>query len=233
MILAELEVCHSRPIAPTRRIALGERHLPIDPPPGFGGLLLAGIVATFAARLDDELFDELGRLVRQIERGQRVPQPRLRHRFQHDLIGLTRVRHRLHGDGELLRFDIDAGSATPAQHVLGAVYAVADMRAAVRHRLVEALHVSMHWNGPVGLDFVARVTGHITTAGVSPLALRDPAGWARLTLGIRLDEELTNAVVQSRFRDQLRHVHPDHGGKVEGAAQRIAELAEARRILLA
>jgi hypothetical protein len=29
----------------------------------------------------------------------------------------------------------------------------------------------------------------------------------------------------------LRHAHPDHGASTEGAAQRIAELAEARRIL--
>jgi hypothetical protein len=232
VILAELEVCHSRPIAPTRRIALGDRNLPVDPPPGFGGLLLAGIVATFAARLDDELFDELGRLVRQIERGQRVAQPRLRHRFQHDLIGLTRVRHRLHGEGELLRFDIDDGSATPAQHVLGAVYAIAEMRPVVRERLVEAFRVAMHWNGPVGLDFIARVTGHVSAAAVSPFAVHDPVGWARLTLGLALEEPVTNAVVQSRFREQLRQVHPDHGGKAEGAAQRIAQLAEARRILL-
>ena len=39
MILAELEAYQSRPIAPTRRLALGELNLPCDPAPGFGGIL--------------------------------------------------------------------------------------------------------------------------------------------------------------------------------------------------
>jgi DnaJ-class molecular chaperone len=37
--------------------------------------------------------------------------------------------------------------------------------------------------------------------------------------------------VLRRYREMLRHAHPDHGASTEGAAQRIAELAEARRIL--
>jgi curved DNA-binding protein CbpA len=39
--------------------------------------------------------------------------------------------------------------------------------------------------------------------------------------------------VQRRFRDLLREAHPDHGGATDDAAQRISELTEARRILLA
>jgi hypothetical protein len=39
--------------------------------------------------------------------------------------------------------------------------------------------------------------------------------------------------VQRQFRDLLRVAHPDHGGDIDGAAQRIADLTEARRILLA
>ncbi len=39
--------------------------------------------------------------------------------------------------------------------------------------------------------------------------------------------------VQRRFRDLLREAHPDHGGARDDAAERIAELSEARRILLA
>ncbi len=54
MLLAELEIRHSRPIAPTRRVALGEDvFLPTEPAPGFGGILLACIVATFGQELDD------------------------------------------------------------------------------------------------------------------------------------------------------------------------------------
>ena len=223
---------HSRPIAPTRRVALGEHDLPVDPPPGFGGILLAGIVATFAAKLDDDLFAELVTLLRQIERGQRIAQPRLRHRFQHDRVGLTRVRHRLHGDGEVLRFDIDAGGATAAQHVLGAVYAVETVPAALRPRLADAVRIGMQWHGPVGPALVAELSGRAGTAASNLAALRDPSGWARLTLGFGIDDALSRGRVQRRFREQLRAAHPDHGAASDGAAQRIADLAEARRILL-
>jgi DnaJ-class molecular chaperone len=39
--------------------------------------------------------------------------------------------------------------------------------------------------------------------------------------------------VQRRFREMLRDIHPDHGAETAGAADRIAEITEARRILLA
>ena len=39
--------------------------------------------------------------------------------------------------------------------------------------------------------------------------------------------------IQRRFRTLLRDAHPDHGGESTDAAQRIADLAEARDILLA
>ena len=43
MLLAELEVWHTRPLAPTRRLALGNLVLPVEPAPGFGGLLLGAM----------------------------------------------------------------------------------------------------------------------------------------------------------------------------------------------
>ena len=36
VVLAEIEIFHSRPVAPTRRVALGHRELPVEPAPGFG-----------------------------------------------------------------------------------------------------------------------------------------------------------------------------------------------------
>jgi hypothetical protein len=232
VILAELEVCHSRPIAPTRRVALGERNLPTDPPPGFGGILLAGIVATFASSLDDELYNELNGLIRQVDRGQRIAQPRLRHRFQQDRVGLTRLRHRLHGEGEELHFEIDAGSATPAQHVLAAVYAAGELRPSLRSPVIDAVRLAMQWRAPLGPNFVARIAGHGATTAWSPAAIADPLGWARLTLGFTTEHVPSRDAVQRRFRDLLRAAHPDHGGEAAGAADRIAELTEARRILL-
>src|SRR5690349_13043378 len=66
MILAELEVFHSRAYSPTRRIALGHRVLPVDPPPGFGPLLLGGIVAVGAEEIDADDYDALLVLMAQL-----------------------------------------------------------------------------------------------------------------------------------------------------------------------
>ena len=105
MLLSELEIRHSRAIAPTRRIALGDLWLPTDPAPGFGGILLAGIVASAVGLLDDELRDELDILIDDLEGGRRIAQPRLRHRFQVDVVGLDRSRHALMGNGEDLHVE--------------------------------------------------------------------------------------------------------------------------------
>jgi len=236
VILAELEVFHSRPIAPTRRVALGRMNLPVTPAPGFGGLLLGGIVAGHIEGLDPDLFDDLNRLTLQLQEGHRVPQPRLRHRFQQDRIGLTRSVHRLLGEGEDLAFEFEEKGA-PAQHILAAVYAAGQLPLVARGRVMEAIRVAMRWAGPLDRSFVAHVSGLDRSRDWSARAFHDPVQWAIDVLG------LTGAVgtlvvpdrsdVQRRFRDLLREAHPDHGGATDDAAQRISDLTEARRILLA
>src|SRR5205807_754548 len=84
-----------RAVVPTRRVALGLHWLPVAPPPGPGGVLLGGIVAAHAEAIDDELLIELLALIDDIESGRRIPRPRLRHRFQTDVVGLDRIRHKL------------------------------------------------------------------------------------------------------------------------------------------
>ena len=235
MILAELEVFHSRPIAPTRRVALGRLNLPVTPAPGFGGLLLGGIVAGHMEELDPELFDDLNRLTLQLQEGMRVPQPRLRHRFQQDRIGLTRSIHRLVGDGEDLSFELeDKGAA--AQHILAAVYAAGQLPLTARARVMDTIRKGMRWTGPLDQVFVAHLSGLDRSRDWSAEAFRDPVQWALGVLG--LTDGLTVAVpdrddIQRQFRDLLRVAHPDHGGDIDGAAQRISDLTEARRILLA
>src|SRR5437867_2857357 len=122
MLLAELEVRHSRSIAPTRRVALGSHWLPVEPAPGFGGILIAGVVAAHVDGLDDDLLDGLLELIDDLEPGKRIAQPRLRHRFQTDVHGLARSRHRLVGDGEAMRLDVQT-PAPPVPQLLGALYA--------------------------------------------------------------------------------------------------------------
>lgn len=233
VVLAELEIWHSRPVAPTRRVALGDSNLPVDPAPGFGGLLLAGIVADCISGLDEDLHDDLLRLTRQLQRGDRIPQPRLRHRFQVDLVGLTRSTHRLLGRGESVRFDINHG-ARPAQLLLGAVYAAGRLPVEVRGPVMDGIRKATRWRGSVDASFVGYLTG--ASARDWPAeAIGDPVAWAMGVLGWTGSEpdRPDRPVVQRRFRELVRDAHPDAGGAVGAAADRIADLAEARRILLA
>ena len=233
MILAELEVFHSRPIAPTRRVALGRGNLPVTPAPGFGGLLLGGIVAGHIDELDPDHYDDLHRLTLQLQEGMRVPQPRLRHRFQQDRIGLTRSVHRLVGHGEDITFEFeDKGAA--AQHILAAVYAAGQLPLTARPRVMDTIRKGMRWSGPLDGVFITHLSGLDRGRDWSTAAFRDPVQWALGVLGLGDGESVPGrGDVQQQFRDLLRAAHPDHGGDTDDAAQRIADLTEARRILLA
>ncbi len=239
MLLAELEIWHSRPIAPTRRVALGHSLLPTDPAPGAGGMLLGAVVAAHAQDLDPEMIPELEKLLHDVEHGRRIAQPRLRHRFQVDRIGLARSRHRLHErDGRLeATFDDHAG---PASQVLGAVYAAGGLPAPVRRDVVGLLRRSITWQGPVDAVLFAYLSGGSRARSELLTALGDPLAWALVTLRFADEVEVdlgaretpTRRDVQRRFRELLREAHPDHGGVIEHAGQRIIELADARSILL-
>ena len=213
-------------------MAIGHSQLPTDPPPGHGATLLAGIAATFAPLLDPDLFDDYLKLLRHVDRGQRISQPRLRHRFQQDRIGLTRSTHRLVADGSRLRFRIEMGTGTPEQFLLAAAYACAPMASASRSAAIAAITVGLSWRDSLDGRFVSRVLGRSTDAAMPALALSDPVGWARRILGIDPETNVSKTTVQRRFRERLRDAHPDHGGMHELAADRIADLSEARRILL-
>jgi hypothetical protein len=231
VLLAELEIWHSRPIAPTRRVALGRSTLPTDPPPGFGGLLLGGIVAAHISDLDAELLPELGRLITDLDANRRIPQPRLRHRLQVDHIGLARSRHRLVGRGDVLEFEFD-DQGTAASQLLGAVYVAGELDHSVRRPVMDVLRRGMRWQGPVGPAMVAHLSGAGGARTWSAEAFADPELWALSTLGFTRRDDPDRGEVQRRFRELLRVAHPDHGGRSERAADRIGELSEARRILL-
>jgi hypothetical protein len=233
VILAELEVFHSRAIAPTRRVAIGDRDLPTTPAPGFGGILLGGIVAAHMPVLDPDLFDDLDRLTRQLEAGYSIPQPRLRHRLQTDRVGLQRSVHRLRGAGEELTFEID-GKGAPAHHILAAVYAAGELPIGPRSRVMEAIRKAMRWTGTIDGALVAHLSGLATHQEWSLDAHRDPVGWALAVLELTVAAQRPGRrAIQRQFRDLVRAAHPDHGGDRAEAAGRLAELSEARRILLA
>lgn len=231
MVLARLEVYHSRPIAPTRRVALGERDLPVSPAPGFGGVLLGGIVAAHIPGLDPDLFDDLNRLTLQLENGLRISQPRLRFRLQTDRVGLQRSVHRLQGKGEELSFEID-DKGLPAQHILAAVYAAGKLPMGPRGVVMRVIRKAMRWSGAIDGSLVAHLSGLAKHHEWSAEAYRDPIGWAIGVLALARGKRHDRRTVQRQFREQVRLAHPDHGGDREAAAYRLFELAEARRILL-
>jgi hypothetical protein len=229
-LLAEVEIFHSRTQSPTRRLSLGNLVLPVDPAPGLGGLLLGGIVAAHLHEVEEELVPDVHRLVLQVDRGDRVVQPRLMHRYQIDRQGLSRSRHRLVGDGERLSYEFESnGSAL--QQVLGAIYSLERLDVLVRHALTPVLHKAMRWRGPIDTSFLSYLAGSATS---SITAMTDPRAWALELLGFPAGTvSPSKRDVQRRYRESLRDVHPDHGGSVNDAGQRIEQLGEARRVLLA
>jgi hypothetical protein len=232
VLLAELEVWHSRPFTPTRRVALGHLVLPSHPAPGFGGVLLGAVVAANLAGVPQELLADLHRLVGEVERGQRVVQPRLRHRFQVDRHGLARSRQQLIGRGEDIEFELE-NNGTSLQQVLGAVYATERLAPEARHGVAAALHKALRWRGPIGPSLIQYLAGVSGARAESLMAFADPVAWALdvLEFAPGTVKPLRKDVL-ARFRARLREVHPDHGGDETQASKAIGDLAEARRILL-
>jgi len=230
MVVAELECYVSRPIAPTRRVALGDRLLPVNPAPGPGGVLLGGIAAHFATSLDAEELEEIEGLTLELEWGRSVPQPRLRHRFQVDRIGLQPCAHRLVSEGDEIRFELEEEIGTPAQHVLCVVYAAGGVPEVARATVMAAVRQGLRWRGALDRRLVAALSGR--SAASTLAAVGDPVQWALDVLDLTdIESGSDRRTVQRAFRTQLLTAHPDHGGEDDLAARRIAELTEARRIL--
>jgi hypothetical protein len=193
------------------------------------------VVAHAAPGVEGELREGLVNLIAELRAGRRVPQPRVRHRFQTDRVGLLRSTHRLVAEGHVLAFEFDDDMGRPVQQALGAIYAAGSLPAMVRSAVFDIIELGLVWSREVDQRFIAAAMGGAAATTAALAVWNDPVSWALDVLG--LDESgggpPPKRVVQRRFRQMLREAHPDHGGGSEGAAQRISELAEARRILLA
>lgn len=228
MLLAELEIWHTRPAVPTRRVSLGHMALPVDPPPGFGGLLLGSIVAAHLGGVPDDLIADVHRLIKQVEVGARIVQPRLRYRLQVDRHGLASSTHRLIGQDDEITFDFDS-NGTDLSQVLGAIYALERLAPEHRRSIAPVVEKAARWRGPIGSGLISYLAGSQT---LSFEALADPRSWALGVLGFDLQNKApSKRDVTSRFRERMRDVHPDHGGATAGAAKAMSDLAEARRVL--
>jgi hypothetical protein len=229
VILAELETFHSRAVVPTRRVAVGRHTLPLEPPLRPGAVLVAGVVGRYHEGLDDDSRVDLPLLIGQIDRGERIRQPRLRHRLQEDRIGLTRSRHRLvrRPDGRAT-FEFSDRGGSAAQYVLGAVYTTRQLPAPERREVLAAVRSALSWPGGSDAELLRFLDGH----RAAPPLISKPHSWALETLGLESLNGLVAADVQKRFRHLVATVHPDTGGADREAGERITDLVEARRILL-
>lgn len=232
MLLAEFEVRHTRKIAPTRRVALGETFLPADPAPGFGGVLLGAIVARYAQELDDdEDRDDLLQLIGDLDADLPVPQPRLRHRFQVDTVGLDRSHFELHGVAEVMTWQ-QYLRGTAAQVVLAAVYAAGQFPEDSRHYLFRLLRRAVQFVGISDENALRFAATDEYSRAHNFLAVDDPI-WALRVLGFSEVDNPSRNDVLSRFRNMVRDAHPDSGGEIRSASVRVGELLRAKRILLA
>ena len=250
MLLAELIVRHTRRHMPTRRVALESAYLPTSGP-AHGVALLAAVMATNLPAVDEDERYLLTRLLDDARGGLSIPRIALRHRLQRDTHGLDRSRHRLLGEDGKLVIELDAHGAQFPQ-VLGAVMGAAWLPASGRTVAIDALRrvAQGRWNGlaaGVEVRFVAPdmwdyLRPPLAAEGEwEPGAPLDEAGWvgvagdqrwAMEVLGLRAGMEVDRDDVNRRFRRLLRDAHPDSGGAAGAAASRIAELTEARTILL-
>ncbi|MFZ9834283.1 MAG: hypothetical protein ACO3D5_08770, partial [Ilumatobacteraceae bacterium] len=178
-VLAEIEIWHTRPFTPTRRLSIGALNLPVEHSPGFGGLLLGGIVAQHFGEIDDEVVPDVHRLLAQVERGERVVQPRLRHRLQTDRHGLAKSVHRLHGNENELKFNFESNGSDLLQ-VLGAIYSLERLEESARRALSSVISRAMRWRGPLDSSFISFLAGN-ASANISAMA--DPRAWALELLG--------------------------------------------------
>jgi hypothetical protein len=227
MVIAELEVFHTRKIAPVRRIALGESNLPSDDSTSPGALLIAGVIGALAMSIPGEYHDELDDLLVDVGAGRPAAQPLLRYRFQIDTIGLERSTHRLHDKGDRLVLELDDRSFEhPMPQVLGAAYAV--MRLPLLTRL-DAVHLARHAlrRGDDNIDVLVDWLTSDTAWRQDGTEVR----WALRVLGFSGTSIPKPAVVAKQFRSLVRAAHPDSNGMKANAAEEISRLQDARHVL--
>jgi hypothetical protein len=252
VLLAELNIRHTRRHMPTRRVAVDGGYLPTGGA-AFGGVLIGAVVAEHLAGLDEEQLDALDRLVRDARDGFTVPRIALRYRLQTDTHGLDLSRHRIVGadvehGGTLPVLELDR-HGPPAPQVIGAIMAAAWLGPTARQvalrfvaaaitrpdALPEGLEVRRLFQGRPGLR--PPLPAHHSSATGASVAdewwgVPAERRWAMEVLGLHGDVALERDDIQRRFRRLVRLAHPDHGAGSVGAAERIAELAEAREMLL-
>ena len=239
MLLAELNIRHTRRHMPTRRVAVDDGYLPTSGP-AFGGVLIGAVIAEYVPGLDEEQFDALARLVDVATRGGlTVPRIALRYRLQTDTHGLDLSRHRI------TSADVERGSVRPileldlhgppAPQVIGALMAAVAAPAVGpaggvplrRRRDRPPRRAARGPRGPAPATRASRACarrGPGTTDAPSAATLgRRVARASRRSGGGRWRCSASTPAtaierddVQRRFRRLVRLAHPDHGARERG-----------------
>jgi hypothetical protein len=253
-VLAELNVRSTRRHMPTRRVAVDPGFLPLTGR-AHGAVLLGAVVAEFLPGLPEDELEMLPRFLAEARKGRiRVPSIALRYRLQTDTHGLDRARHRIVEEpdprldfGTRLIIELDVhGAAVP--QLIGAVMAAAAHSDRLRPLAFRAVDAAVKNPGvfPEGYEVRRLLHGIPRRAPTAPgvewrheveevdewIGVPSERRWAMEVLGIGSDIRLDRSQVQRRFRRLLRQAHPDQGADASGAAERIAELTEARELLL-
>jgi hypothetical protein len=214
-------------------------------------MLLGAVLSEYVGRLDDEQRELLPLMIHDAASGLAVPRIALRYRLQTDTHGLDRSRHRIVSDASAgggaahLVLELD-GHGRGAPQVIGAVMAAAMLgptgrtlalraleQLARRPRLPDGLEVRRLAEGVPGLQPFAPGFGPAPVADDEWSGVPAERRWAMEVLGLEPEMVVRGADVHARFRRLVRLAHPDHGAGHEGAAERLAELREARFVLLA
>ena len=136
--------------------------------------------------------------------------------------------HSVVGEGDQLTFDFRS-NGSPLQQVLGAVYALERLGLNTRRVVAPSMRRAYRWRGPLGEAFISAMFG---TSGSTLSAVTNPTAWALDVLGFPPGTvKPSKREVAAQFRLRVRDAHPDVGGDARKAAQLIADLGEARRIL--
>ena len=230
VVLAELDVHHSRSCTPTRRLALGSVRAVYGDDSEALIVLLAAVVAGFVADLYSDQFEGIHGLLDDLASEGRVAQPRVAYRLQRDRHGLDVSRHTLISTADGLDVRLD-GHGPPLPQVLGAIYATDRIRKPDRPRALDVIRAGVACREPMGPRAVARFAAIASATFLGGHRGGDDR-WAFDALELDPTGTLTNAAVQHRFRILVRAAHPDRGADATVAAGRIDDLARARRVLL-
>ncbi len=258
VVLAELNIRHTRLRMPTRRVAIDPSYLPTSIGSA-GPDLITAVSTEFIRRIDKTKYKEIENLITSIsDESLEIPSIHLQHRLQLDTHGLDRSRHRVIDDGAGIIVEIDV-HALPETQVLGILIAISQISRPDRDPYLKALRKAMKRRGAQTRGLRIRLLeqgvagerpGRASPAeAVAGSGAGDRFGlsdhdqerwvgvdaelrWAMEVLGMSPDSKIDRKEIQRRYRRLLRTAHPDHGGDLEGAADRIARLGDARSLLL-